>query len=199
MFGFESLKEAKAAGILSRYRNPRDRETLIQTLQETGRVAGCETEFITRSGDPIVVLFSATLEGDVITGMMMDITDRKHGEEEIIKSEKRLAEAQRVVRMGSWEWDVATGNLSWSENTYRMFGFLPREFAVTYNAFLGCVHPEDRPAVDEAVKQSLSDPKITYSVEHRIVLPDGSMRWVHERGEVTFDGKGSPVRMIGHY
>jgi len=198
MFGYENLEEAKTAGLPAmRYRNPEDRKVLIETLTQTGIVPNFETEYISKSGESIFVLFSATLEEDVITGMIIDITTRKCAEEPLIKNEQRLIEAQRVAHVGSWEWDITTGGLYWSDEIYRIFGFLPQQFGVTYNDFLTYVHPEDRTTVEEAVNQSLSEPKSPYSVEHRIILPGGSERTVHERGEVTFDKNSKPIRMVG--
>ena len=198
IFGYESLDEAKCAGSSAiRYRNPEDRKLLIEMLTQTGRASSFETEYITKTGESIFVLFSAALIGDIITGMMMDITIRKLTEEALIKSEKRLIEAQRVAHVGSWEWDVISGSLYWSDEIYRIFGFLPQQFGVTYNDFLTYVHPEDRPMVQEAVDRSLSDPNKTYSIVHRIILTDGSVRTVHELGEVTFDVTGKPIRMVG--
>ena len=198
MFGYESLEEAKRVGPpATRYRNPEDRKLLVVMLTETGRVSNFETECITKTGESVFVLFSAALTGDVITGMMMDITARKLTEEALTTSEKRLIEAQRVAHVGSWELDIVTGSLYWSDEIYRIFGFLPQQFGVTYNDFLTYVHAEDRIMVEEAVDRSLSDPKKTYSVVHRISLPDGSERTVHELGEVTFDPTGKPIRMVG--
>jgi formate hydrogenlyase transcriptional activator len=117
--------------------------------------------------------------------------------EALIKSEDTLAKAQRIAHVGSWEWDIATGELHWTDETYRIFGFLPKKFGITYEAFLACIHPDDRPAVRDAVNQSLSDPNRPYSIEHRVVRSDGNKRVVHERGEVTFDANGTPVRMTG--
>lgn len=118
-------------------------------------------------------------------------------QEALRRHERRLTEAQRIARLGSWEWDVGTGDLQWSDEVYRLFGRRPREFAATYEAFLAAVHPDDRQGVKEAVKKSLADPDVTYSIEHRVVCPDGAERVVHERGEVIFDQEHRPVRMIG--
>jgi PAS domain S-box-containing protein len=126
-----------------------------------------------------------------------DITPRKQAEESLRRSEQGLAEAQRIAHLGSWDWDIVTNALYWSDEVYRIFGLQPQEFGATYEAFLASVHPEDRDAVKKAVDESLADPHKPYSIEHRVVRSDGSERIVHERGEVTFDKTGKPVRMIG--
>ncbi len=110
--------------------------------------------------------------------------------------EEALKEAQRLAHIGSWDWNVVTNELTWSDEVYRIFGLAPQQFGATYDAFLESVHPDDRRAVMDAVDAALADPEVKYSIEHRVVRLDGSERLVHERGEVTFDG-GKPVRMIG--
>ncbi len=136
--------------------------------------------------------------GNVIGGMGVaeDITERKRAEEALLQTQKGLSEAQRIARLGNWDWDIRTNKLSWSDEIYRIFGLMPPEFGATYDAFLGSVHPEDREFVKKSVNEALYEGK-NYDIDHRILLPDGSVRMVHEQAEVTFDDKGKPVRMIG--
>lgn len=129
-------------------------------------------------------------------GMDRDITERKKAEIALRQSEERLAEAQRIANMGSWDWDIAHSDLHWSDEIYRIFGLSPEQFGATYEAFLDVVHPDDRDRVQQAVKEAL-DRSNPYYVEHRIVRPDGSKGVVQERGEVTFDVDGRPIRMVG--
>ncbi len=126
-----------------------------------------------------------------------DVTERRMAEEAARKKDESLAEAQRIAHMGNWHWNIETNELAWSDEVYRIFGLHPQEFGATYDAFLEFVHPDDREAVKEAVTRSLADPSIPYGIEHRVVRPDHSERIVHERGEVTFDDGGRPIRMIG--
>ncbi len=117
-------------------------------------------------------------------------------EDTLRKSEESLTMAQSVAHMGNWDWNIATGELSWSDEIYRIFGIEPRMFGATYEAFLESVHPEDREMVKGAVNRALYE-RAPYSIQHRIVLPDGSVRTVHELAEVYFDEEGRPARMVG--
>jgi PAS domain S-box-containing protein len=111
-------------------------------------------------------------------------------------SKTRLVEAQRIARLGNWDWDIVNSSLWWSDEVYLIFGIEPGKFEVTYEAFLKFVHPQDRRSVQDAVDEALSNRK-PYSIDHRIIRPDKTERIVHERAEVTFDDSGRAVRMIG--
>ena len=113
----------------------------------------------------------------------------------LLESEARLAEAQRIAHIGNWDWNVETGFLYWSDEIYRLFGLDPGMFPATYPAFLERVHPEDRSAVTQAVNRALSG-EASYRIDHRIVLPNGGIRYVHEEGAV-FRRDGKPVRLLG--
>lgn len=107
-----------------------------------------------------------------------------------------LSEAQQIAHVGNWVWNIKTGGLEWSDETYHIFGFEKRAFKATYEAFLERVHPDDRAKVEEAVTLAVAGLK-NYSIEHRIVLRNGEERYVAEIGRVTFDAKGTPIRMNG--
>lgn len=128
-------------------------------------------------------------------GIDRDVTERKAAEDALRKSESRLANAQRIASLGNWDWDIGTNELHWSDEIYRIFGVAPREFGATYDAFLNYVHPDDRDKVITAVNEALYDKK-PYSIDHMIVLHDGTGKTVHEEGEVVYDD-GKPLRMTG--
>jgi PAS domain S-box-containing protein len=111
------------------------------------------------------------------------------------KSERGLAEAQKIAHLGNWDWNIVTNELYWSDEVYRIFGYIPQEFGATYDIFLNYVHPDDRDYVDNAVKKALKG--TPYGIDHRIILANGEERVVHDEGEVTFDEKNIPVRMKG--
>lgn len=109
------------------------------------------------------------------------------------ESEAMLQSAQSVAQMGSWELDVASGRLSWSQETYRIFELDPATPA-DYQLFLSFVHPEDRPAVDATWQAALDGEP--YDIEHRIVV-NGKERWVRERADLVLSGDGELVSGIG--
>lgn len=132
----------------------------------------------------------------VLCGAIRDITDRVRAEGELRRSESMLAESQRIARLGSWDRDMVNETLRWSSETYRIFGVDAKTFTPSMDGFVEMIHPDDRERVFEAVTRSLEAP-VPYSVEHRIVRPDGIERIVHEQGQVFFDDEGQAVRVIG--
>src|SRR5919112_1121544 len=133
---------------------------------------------------------------EAVCCVVHDITERKEAEEKLRRSEASLAEAQRLAHLGSWEWDVGTGEVSWSDETYRIYGYEPKEFAPTLEKLMELVHPEDRVLVSKNRDGALFKAK-PYDFEHRIVRPNGEVRIVHRRARVYFDEEGEPSRMVG--
>lgn len=108
----------------------------------------------------------------------------------------RLAEAQSVAKIGSWETTLPDLQVLWSEETYRIFETDPIRFQPTHTAFLEFIHPDDRAKVDAAFSASLAD-QSRHSIEHRIVLRDGRIKIVDERWRTFFDDRGQPIRVAG--
>lgn len=139
-----------------------------------------------------------------------DITERKRAEEALLEertklagvisglraSEADLARAQRIAGMGSWEHTLATGALHWSDEVYRILGLAAGGFQANYEAFLARVHPADREKMTEAHRRVLEH-GAKLDVEHRVVRPDGAVRWVHELAELEHDSRGRPIRLTG--
>ncbi|MCS5698981.1 EAL domain-containing protein [Cyanobium sp. FGCU-52] len=115
---------------------------------------------------------------------------------QLMRTNLMLAEAQKVAQIGSWEMEHRTQDLIWSEETFRIFETTPDRTTPTYAAFLQFVHPEDRDLVTMAFQESL-DTGRPYEVEHRLLLPGGTVKVVVERGTTRFDGQRTPLRSIG--
>ena len=121
---------------------------------------------------------------------------RRRVEEALQRSEANLAQAQQIAHLGSWDWDIVRNTLHWSDEIYRIFGLEPQQFGATYEAFLNSVHPDDRAFVQKCMNEALYENK-PYNIEHHILLPDGSVRYVQTMGEVVLDKDRKPVRMLG--
>lgn len=110
----------------------------------------------------------------------------------------RLNKTQEMAHLGSWELDNQTGRLIWSDEVYRIFGFSPQEFPVTYEAFIDAVHPGDRGLVNSAYSCSIQDDKDGYEIEHRLVRKNsGDVRYVYEKCEHTRDSSGKIIGSVG--
>ena len=127
-----------------------------------------------------------------------DISKRKQAEEALRESENLHEKSQEIAHLGSWELDVPSGRLAWSDEAFRIFGLKPREFEATYEAFLAAVHPDDLKAVDAAYQDSLREGRGGYEIEHRVIRRDtGEVRTVHEKCEHVRDASGRIVRSVG--
>jgi PAS domain S-box-containing protein len=131
-----------------------------------------------------------------MAGLIGEAVHRFRVEQALRLSESRLVEAQRIAHLGNWDWDIVKNTLWWSDEVYRIFGLQPQQFGATYEAFLCHVHADDRERVKAAVNEALHSHR-PYSIDHRVVRPDGSQRIVHERAEVFYDLQNKPIRMMG--
>ncbi len=111
------------------------------------------------------------------------------------RSEARLKEAQQLAHLGSWEFDLVSGELLWSEEVFRIFEVDPKAVRPSFERFLERVHPQDRPMVHQAFDASVRD-RQTYNVVHRLLLPGGRVKYVREQGRTEYDGERA-LRSIG--
>lgn len=125
-----------------------------------------------------------------------DLSKQKQHEKKAALLENRLANAQRIAKLGNWEWNIPSGDLWWSDEIYSIFGYDREEFGATYEAFLAAVYPEDRAGVEAAVEKAISSRGL-YSIRHRVIRPDGTIRIVQEQGEVECDSTDEPLFMHG--
>ncbi len=121
----------------------------------------------------------------------------KDRQAELRRSEERLRSALSAARMGTWDWDILTGVVTWSEYVELIFGLQKGEFKGTYEAYLDLILPEDVRVVQQAISAALAGEMEAYEVEHRIVWPDGSIHWLEGKGQVYRDKAGHPIRMMG--
>jgi len=111
-------------------------------------------------------------------------------------SEARLKEAQELANIGSWELDLVTDKLLWSDEIYRIFEIDPEKFGASYEAFLDGIHPDDRERVNKAYTDSVQN-RLPYDIEHRLQMKDGRVKWVKEHCQTFYSDEGKPIRSIG--
>jgi PAS domain S-box-containing protein len=128
-----------------------------------------------------------------VQAIIRDIAERKRAEQALRESREDLNRAQAVAHTGSWRLDARRNELRWSDETHRMFG-IPQGTPLTYEMFLGAVHPEDRQYVEEKWTAALGG--AAYDIEHRIVFGD-TTRWVREKAELEFDNSGGLLGGFG--
>lgn len=121
---------------------------------------------------------------------------QRQTEEALATASQGLHLAQQTASIGTWEWDIAAGRITWSPELEQIHGFAPSSFDGRYETFLASVQSEDREWVQQAVQEALTK-HAPYDVEYRSVRPDGSEYWTSARGRVFFDAEGQPLKMVG--
>jgi PAS domain S-box-containing protein len=180
-----------------------DEEQVFRRVMESG-LAEYNVPHAIRRADGLRILlsinaaptFSADGQLDGMVAALEDVTERKRAEEELRQSEARLRDAQRLALLGNWEEDLVNHSLIWSEQVFRIFEFDSSEFDPSVRFFQSRIHPEDLERVKRAFADSIGNHK-PYDLEHRLLMPDGRVKYVHEYGEVQCDSRGRAVRMRG--
>lgn len=162
-------------------------------MQYRLRHASGEYRWIVDAGTPRYTV-DGTFNG--YFGHCMDVTEMQRLTEALAEGRERYALAQRAAHIASLDWDVESDRLRFSDEIEAMFGFAPGNIARSVDAFLACVHPADRPALQRAIETAIKKDR-NYAIEHRIVRPDGTVRWVEQTGDIIRDEEDRATRMIG--
>ena len=131
-----------------------------------------------------------------VLGIARDITAARQAQESLRQQGELLAESQRIAHIGSWEADVPTEIIRWTEETYRLYGVSPASFVPTPAAFLQLIHAEDRAAMQAWINACIAN-EHPGDLEFRVVHPDGTIHVLSGRGELVRDAGGQPIRMVG--
>ena len=124
-----------------------------------------------------------------------DITGRQRHEQALREARQRLAEAQAIAHIGSWEWDIAEDQVRWSDELHRLFG-VPADARLVYESFLDLVHPDDRERVETVIGEAVSERR-SFEFETRMIRADGEERDFFCRGHVLTDDEAEPTRVVG--
>lgn len=200
LYGFSTAEAlGQRSHRLLRTVHPVPREQFESLLEREGRWFG-EVTHTTRDGRRLTVesrqMLTRTSDGRrLVLETNRDITESKKAEEELRRSERSLADAQRMARMGNFEYDFQRDRARWSDELYRIFGWWAGEVAPRYKTFINAAHPEDRDLLRDAIREALRGGEGD-TIEYRIVRPDGEVRYVETQYEVRREG-ARPVELVG--
>lgn len=133
---------------------------------------------------------------DGVSIFFKDITQQKQTEIALQENEEHFRLALEAAQMGTWDWNALTNEIKWSTRHEQLFGLAPGTFAGNYEAFISCVHPEDRETLNQAIITAQNE-KCEYYQEFRVIWPDSSQHWIAGKGKFFSDSEGKAVRMIG--
>jgi PAS domain S-box-containing protein len=179
----------KLAQVLLHPTYPSDLEAVKSELIREGRWDGELTQTC-RDGRRIVVASRWALQRDdsgkpaAMLQINTDITERKQAEEKLRRSEQFLTQGQSLSHTGSWGWNVTSGRLVFSEEAFCILGFAPAQAAPSFQEVMERIHPEDRPFIDRLLAAAIRE-KTDYEFDARLVLPDGSTKYVHSVGRAV--------------
>ena len=202
MYGYERSKEMLGIRLSELMpREPATFEHLRQYVRSGYRMANAESHEIGRDGTPRIFLNNLTgivENGRLVRawGMQRDVTEQRRAEEERRRAEVRLRSALSAADLGTWEWDVESDTITWSEDTERMFGFAPGTFRGGLAAYLDLIHPDHRALVAERLRHAAGEGG-SLDGEFKILRRDGVARWIASRGDVILNEQGRIVRLVG--
>ncbi len=186
------------------YPSPEDHQAFGELIQKAFREGKdsliTQMEMLNNNGATVSVEVNSTIfrdHGEPVSmiGLIRDITERKKMEEELRQNEELLRKAQEIAHLGSWSWDLATDQLSWSEEMYRIYGIDPGS-SLTFETLLDVIHPDDREH-HQLLAAELKEGKVGPSFRYRILRPNGAVRYLYGMGLTEKDESGTPVRLSG--
>jgi len=181
-----------------------DRETAEQIMDSVVSGERWDGDFsvVRRDGDTTRVYVVDTPIIDdtgavvAVVGASEDVTEQRLLEQRAADLAEHLALALDAGELGTWRWDLATGETLWDEKLEALFGLEPGTFPGTFDAYVSLLHPDDAPSVLETVERALAEAR-RYTVEHRVVWADGSVHWLQGKGRVTLDESDQVTGTLG--
>ncbi|MBN2137733.1 MAG: PAS domain S-box protein [Sedimentisphaerales bacterium] len=133
---------------------------------------------------------------ETLSVSFMEVLVRKRNDLTVERSEQRLQMVVDSAGIGTWDWDLVTGNIVWGGRHAKLFGLKDTDFDARFETFEKPIHPEDLPRIKDAIETSIRN-RTDYSCEYRVIWPDGTTHWIAAKGRPILDSQGKPVRMAG--
>lgn len=165
----EAIKEQKAI------------TTIVKNQKKNGEIVHCELT--------ITPIFNKNNVLQFFLGIQKDVTRE-------VEITNKMNTAQRLANIGNWEYDIMNNNLFWSDQIYKIFEVDKSKFEPSYENFLNVIHPDDKEMVNNAYLNSLKTRK-SYSIQHRLKMKDGRIKYVEEKCDNYFDKDGNPYKSVG--
>ncbi|MBD3669576.1 MAG: response regulator [Gammaproteobacteria bacterium] len=203
LFGYDEVVETNYDNFINAV-HPDDRQLVINAVDdciEHGKPYDIEHRIIRSDGEVrwLSERGDVTRDNDYkplhMLGVVQDITARKQAEQALKASQTNLIQAQKQAMLGNWEANLKTGELYWSNVIYEIFGLDPETYTPSIEAFHLTVHPDDRNTVLQCVKDA--ETSGLQDIVHRIIRPDGEVRYVHELARVQYDDHGKATTLLG--
>jgi len=172
--------------------------------EQTNMMMGHDTHRhgLTSNGKKVPIEISLskqiTKEGNFYNAFIRDVSERLKREQRIKESESKLIEAQRIAKLGHWEYDIGTKNYYWSDEMYRILGMAPKAVEESSKVFYDRVYPDDRESTRKSYYESV-EVKQPLDIKYRLKLPDGQIKHVHEKCVTHYDDQGKAFRSIGTF
>jgi|CXWL01.1.fsa_nt_gi PAS domain S-box-containing protein len=205
LYGLTTADPVPTAKMWEQKIHPDDREKVLKDFfkifASDKNIWIAEYRFKTHNGEYINIYDRTYIirntDGEAIRtmGSMMDITERKKAEDALREKEFILTEAQRIAHIGSWVNELS-GKITWTEETYNIYGVSPDNFIPDADSFISLLHPDDRAAMQNWINNCVAG-KEPGELEFRTVLPDGTIRFLNGRGELEYNAEHKPLCMRG--
>ncbi|MFM0229125.1 hybrid sensor histidine kinase/response regulator [Paraburkholderia sediminicola] len=199
LFGF-GVDDCSTTYMGDFYVDPTERDRTVELLRHEGGFTNNEIQFKNSEGEHFWAVATARIatfaDAPAIYVGLNDVTARKQAEEKLRASEASLANAQRLAKLGDWEWTAAAGVTHWSYEMYRILGFEPNRVRPSYRTLRAAIHPEDRAAVRQAVRAVIAN-RQPHSLDCRLTGADGEPRIVQLHVEAAHEGPGYPLKLVG--
>nr|WP_315198591.1 PAS domain-containing protein [uncultured Flavobacterium sp.] len=171
----------------------------FKSLAKNSPIVDFENRYIKKNGEFVILQWKANFNefNNLVYSIARDITDIRKTQEKLLSSERSLNEAQKIAKIGSWDFNLITNELNWSNELYKIFEFkkIPNDSEL-YNKYLSCFYPKDAEELRKNINHTIAH-KVPYEMEHQIILPNKTIKWVFCTGVSVVDGNNNVVALKG--